>query len=216
MDAQNSISRINWWATQTIQNFQEQVSSSYSNRVFPTFPALRHNRTASVLVKWSHPTLGLMKLNVDGSAKGNPGFSGGGGICRKEDGSFIFAFSAGYGYGTNNSAELRAIYDGLELCLLKGINRIMVELDSKLVIAILVGESRCPWHWKPWLDRINNLRLSGTFTFHHILYEGNGPADSLVKVGSETQVKKCHDHFTSLPRQTKGLVFLDKVGLGSI
>jgi hypothetical protein len=61
-----------------------------------------------------------------------------------------------------------------------------------------------------------NLRIFGTFTFQHILREGNGPADSLAKVGSETQVKICHDHFDSLPRQTKGLVFLDKVGLGSI
>jgi hypothetical protein len=145
MNAQKSIGRIKWWAAQMIRNCQILLSFSSPNKTSPT-PVPRRNRVSSVVIKWIQPTPSWVQLNVDGSTRGNPGISGGGGICRKDDGSFLFAFSEGYGYGTNNRAEFRAIHDGLEFCLQIRMNRIIIESDSKLAMDILAGKAICPWN----------------------------------------------------------------------
>ncbi|XP_058103385.1 uncharacterized protein LOC131246942 [Magnolia sinica] len=116
---------------------------------------LKHS--SSVLVKWSKPTPGWVQLNVDGSNLSNPGPSGGGGICRNDRGVFLFAFSVAYVNGSNNLAELCAIHNGMVLCLEKGLDRIVVESDSRLVIDTLSSQSGCPWKWNPWIARINRL-----------------------------------------------------------
>ena len=49
-------------------------------------PLVEMRCQVSMAVKWLKPSGGCFKLNVDGVAKGNPGFSGGGGIIRKHGG----------------------------------------------------------------------------------------------------------------------------------
>ncbi|KAK2647950.1 hypothetical protein Ddye_015439 [Dipteronia dyeriana] len=68
------------------------------------------------LVTWSRPPSGWIKLNCDGSCRNNPGSSRGGGILRDMDGNFKATFSAHFGLGTNNGAELRAMLEGIRLC----------------------------------------------------------------------------------------------------
>ncbi|XP_058075772.1 uncharacterized protein LOC131224254 [Magnolia sinica] len=50
-----------------------------------------------------------------------------------------------YGEGNNNSAELQAVYDGLALCGNLGLSKVVVELDSKLVVDALKGQSHKAW-----------------------------------------------------------------------
>ncbi|XP_058071227.1 protein TIC 55, chloroplastic-like [Magnolia sinica] len=131
---------------------------------------------------------------------GNLGPSGGGGICRNENDTFLFGFSAGYGVGSNNMAELRAIHDGMLLCLGRGLDRVIVASESKLLISSLTYHSKTPWKWNPWLSRINHLRRLGDFSFAHILREGNGAADGLSQEGSLLQQYMIYLHSRCLPQ----------------
>ncbi|XP_040987723.1 uncharacterized protein LOC121235443 [Juglans microcarpa x Juglans regia] len=87
-----------------------------------------------MLVKWSKPPSGWIKLNCNGSCPNNPGSSEGGGILRDMDGNFKVAFSAHFGLGTNNKAELRAILEGIRLCKSLYFSKIIIESDSKLIV----------------------------------------------------------------------------------
>ncbi|XP_058111572.1 uncharacterized protein LOC131254888 [Magnolia sinica] len=109
------------------------------------------------VVRWSQPRAGWVKINVDGSALGNPRLSGGAGVCRGERGNFIFAFVAGYDHGSNVHVELRAFHDGLLLCLSTGLRKIIVESDSRLIINFIFEKASLGWKWRAWLCRINAL-----------------------------------------------------------
>ncbi|KAK2641265.1 hypothetical protein Ddye_023028 [Dipteronia dyeriana] len=86
------------------------------------------------LVTWSRPLSGWIKLNCDGSCRNNPGSSGGGGILRDMDENFKAAFSAHFGLGTNNGAELRAMLEGIRLCKSLIFSKVIIESDSKLIV----------------------------------------------------------------------------------
>ncbi|XP_058114379.1 uncharacterized protein LOC131257616 [Magnolia sinica] len=112
--------------------------------------------------------------------------SGGGGIYRGDKGNFLFAFSTGYGLGSNKRAELHAVYDGLILCLDNGLDKIEVESDSKVVIDLLFGKSPTPWQWRPLVSKIVKLKQRRSFSFRLIQREGNGPADGMAREGRES------------------------------
>ncbi|XP_058111997.1 uncharacterized protein LOC131255316 [Magnolia sinica] len=144
--------RVSWWL-QFVQNKSfsslpvptpmaaHSSSGQPSSRVFLSsatpplqgVPSTRPSCEQAIIlavVKWLRPPPGWEKINIDGLALGNPGPSSGGGICRDENGAFLFAFHEGYGSGSNVHAEIRAIHDGLLLCFSKGLKNIIVESDS--------------------------------------------------------------------------------------
>ncbi|KAF5459760.1 hypothetical protein F2P56_019680, partial [Juglans regia] len=82
-------------------------------------------------VVWLRPLVGWWKLNVDGSCCGNPGNCGGGGVLRDHRGRMKVGFSAHYGFGTNNEAELGALLQGVQLCKAMDCRNIILECDSK-------------------------------------------------------------------------------------
>ncbi|KAG5585275.1 hypothetical protein H5410_045709, partial [Solanum commersonii] len=51
-------------------------------------------------VGWDKPTMGVYKLNTDGSALTNPGKIGGGGILRDGQGNLVYAYAIPLGFGT--------------------------------------------------------------------------------------------------------------------
>ncbi|XP_058092498.1 uncharacterized protein LOC131238937 [Magnolia sinica] len=177
--------------------------------------AIRKRGRAS-LIRWERPSTGWVKINVDGSARGNSGRLGGGGICRGEMGNFLFAFSGGYGVGTNTIAELRVVHDGLALGIQRGYSQIILESDSNLVVELLNGVATPGWKWRRWLHRIYQLQGNGRIRFVHVLREGNSPADFLARLGSASQSGAWFDRPSKLPHQVRGSIFLDKVGLGNL
>lgn len=44
------------------------------------------------MVAWRKPPKQVLKLNVDGAARGNPGHAGGGGLIRDSKGQFVAGF----------------------------------------------------------------------------------------------------------------------------
>ncbi|XP_058099842.1 uncharacterized protein LOC131244216 [Magnolia sinica] len=185
-----AIGQISWWLSR-ISSAQSKLPNkglcSSSGNYFAggqsKLRAQRHCRFQ--FVRWVVPSSGWFKLNIDGSSCGNPGLSGGGGLCRNDSGALIFAFYVGYGMGSNNRAELRAVRDSLSLCRSFGLSTVEVETDSKLVANMLNGRSHPSWIWNPWLKRIKNFKRLGTFVFIVIPREGNAPADSLACSGRD-------------------------------
>ena len=66
-------------------------------------------------VSWIRPPPNGFKLDVDGSALGNPGRAGFGGLIRNDDGQWVKGFSGFVGIATNLHAELLALFHGLKL-----------------------------------------------------------------------------------------------------
>ena len=76
-------------------------------------------------------------LNTDGSALSNPGIAGVGGILRDHLGHWIADFSLHLGIATNNTAELAAVRQGLDMAWQLGFKFIWLETDFNVVLTWL-------------------------------------------------------------------------------
>ena len=66
-------------------------------------------------IHWHVSPNPFIKINTNGSALGNPGIAGDGGILRDHLGQWISGFSLHVGLATNNMAELVAVRQGLAM-----------------------------------------------------------------------------------------------------
>ncbi|KAK0598914.1 hypothetical protein LWI29_000693 [Acer saccharum] len=161
---------------------------------------------------WTKPPAGWIKLNCDGSCRGNSGNSGGGGVIRDCHGMAIAAFSSFFGNGTNNSAELKAILEGIRLCKRLLHFNVIIESDSRIVVDWL-RKGRCSlWYlWDFWEDLVAEL-VGVNFRVFHQYREGNSAADFLAKEGARgTNI--FYDDQLSLPRFLHGVLRIDRLGL---
>ena len=79
-------------------------------------------------VRWEWPPEGVMKLNVDGCSRGNPGLAGFGGLVRDDGGQWILGFAGRVGVADNLLPELMAICVGLKLAWEHGLRLFIVKL----------------------------------------------------------------------------------------
>ncbi|XP_019052801.1 PREDICTED: uncharacterized protein LOC109114513 [Nelumbo nucifera] len=156
---------------------------------------------------------GYFKLNVDGASRGNPGPCGGGGIIRDGRNGLISAFSNIYGSDSNLVAEAMALLDGLHLLVALNLEKIMVELDSKLMIDILNSICAAPWKLWFWLSQVQELRNRLNFFCVHIYREANQPADALAKLGCLESQKTIYDCTDTLSSHVQHLITADGLGL---
>ncbi|XP_042969076.1 uncharacterized protein LOC122301760 [Carya illinoinensis] len=124
-------------------------------------------------VRWVKPAVGWFKLNVDGSSLGNPGRMGAGGTIRDEKGNLTWAFAKDLGHGSNNEAELIALFYGLQYCKDLFIRRVEIELDSLLVVHWL-EKGRCGiWYLEDYWEKIQSILATLEFKVKHTYREGN-------------------------------------------
>lgn len=98
-------------------------------------------RRYPINVKWSKPMLRWHKLNTDGSALGNPGLVGGGGIIRDHNGMWVWGFSRAIETASSVEAELWALRDGLKLCISLNLQAVEIDLDAKVVVDWVSGSA---------------------------------------------------------------------------
>jgi len=91
-------------------------------------------------VGWEPPSVGCITLNTDGASKGNSGKAGGGGVFRGWKGEWLGGFAEGMGICSSVRAELRAVLQGLLVAKDKEFTKLMVKVDSMLVVGMLKGE----------------------------------------------------------------------------
>ncbi|XLS95417.1 hypothetical protein HN51_071425 [Arachis hypogaea] len=90
-----------------------------------------------MLVRWVPPSEGAIKLNVDGSSRGNPGRAGCGGLLRDQDGNCITGFVSHIGFAGSIAAELVAIRHGLWLAWQFGYRKVECESDCMVALEII-------------------------------------------------------------------------------
>ncbi|GLT78653.1 hypothetical protein SLA2020_501810 [Shorea laevis] len=114
-------------AKEGMLRFHLAKAGYFLNRNPPT-GTLRYEQ----LVGWEKPPPGYVKINVDGSARGTPGASAAGGVCRDSNGDWCFGFTQQLGMGIAIRAELYALWKGLQLAWEKGYKKVIIETDSLL------------------------------------------------------------------------------------
>ena len=85
----------------------------------------RNDGTLVGHISWKYPKDGWIKLNTDGCSKGNPGVAGAGGVIRDHMGSWIGGFAKNIGICSSVTAELWAIYFGLQSTWDKGFRKVV-------------------------------------------------------------------------------------------
>ncbi|OMO70991.1 hypothetical protein CCACVL1_18527 [Corchorus capsularis] len=143
-----------------------------------------------LLISWQRPAASFVKVNVDGSAKGNPGLSAAGGLIRDMQANWICGFTYRVGISSSLVAELWAIYHGLSLCWERGFRNVELESDSLLAVSRIKGVTSdySPHH--RLLDAINELlNHDWTCRIKHIYREANMCADWLL---SDSQFTKLY------------------------
>lgn len=124
----------------------------------------------------------LLKIYVDGGARGNPGPAGIGVVMQDEKGKTLKEFNKYIGVATNNIAEYNAVVYGLQEALIEKADKIELNLDSELVAKQLKGEYRVKnANIKPLFEQALHL-ISGfkEVNIKHIKREENKLADKLV------------------------------------
>ncbi|GLT67469.1 hypothetical protein SLA2020_397770 [Shorea laevis] len=167
---------------------------------------ISHKPKASVtiLVGWSPPPPGFIKLNTDGSALTNPGTAGARGVFRNESGNWLLGYYRNIGFTSSLSAELWALRDGLKLAVQRGFSNLLIETDSK-VAKILLDSANSNFHslgvliadCRAMMSQIPDLQLN------HILREANAVADGLAKKGAKSE-----SHFVVLDHCPTDLCYL--------
>ena len=125
----------------------------------------------------------IVRIYVDGGARGNPGPAAAGILIEStQDGSILYEAGLFLGKATNNVAEYRGLIAGLRQAHKIGADRVEIFSDSELLVKQFNGEYRVR---NPVLQNLYNEakeweRKFRKCTVNHIRREQNAPADRLV------------------------------------
>lgn len=165
------------------------VSKRWEGLNFPVLPfplCPKDKLQARAPVKWSHPQQGFIKLNLDGSSKGNPSNYGIGYVLHDHYGDVLCFEACPIAPTTNNFAEALALLQGLSTAKKFQIRHIHVEGDSSIIINACVRQSSFARHIHYVLVQICSLLDSFHEVFlTHVFFEGNSLADLLANYGSD-------------------------------
>lgn len=136
------------------------------------------------LAVWNPPSLGVLKFNVDGASKGNPGSCGAGGVLRNPNEETLGYFSKDLREGWASEAEVKAILLALQFCHQFCFNSVIIESDSTIVVGWVNSPSNRPSKLRNELNQIDFLLGQvNCIAVHHIFIEANDFAGHLAKEG---------------------------------
>ncbi|KAJ6734329.1 hypothetical protein OIU79_001566 [Salix purpurea] len=136
-------------------------------------------------IHWNKPPPGFVKLNTDASYKYDCQRSSIAGVCRDENGIWMFGFSSRVQSGSSFEAELVAVREALKLAWDKGLTRVTLESDSESVVNRIRNQRiRQP---KNQLEEIilecqgYDCSRAWSCFIQHTRREGNFAADAMTK-----------------------------------
>lgn len=160
-------------------------------------------------VCWTRPDESTLKLNIDGSKRGNDTTAGG--VCRNASGEFVFGFAMKLAHSDILRAELEAIWHGLQLCWEKQLINVALESDSELACNMIINREKVPWKYMYLVRRICNL-LGPGYSLHHIYRQANKVADGFATIAHGTNASREFKELTEVPRNIQKLLFFDRIG----
>ncbi len=128
------------------------------------------------------------RFDIDGSALGNPGPAGIGGLLYTlPDEEILYTFSIPIGHATNNIAEYRAILFALHIALSHGIRRLLIRSDSTLIVNHLNGAYRVRSEqlFPLFEEAFRRLGRLEAWSLIHVPRKVLSRADKLAKQASE-------------------------------
>lgn len=130
-----------------------------------------------------------MILYADGGSRGNPGPAGAGAYLTDMHGNTLASRYRFLGEATNNVAEYSALILGLEEARRHDPERLIVRMDSQLVIRQLLGEYQVKQaHLRELFDQAKQLLKSfSTVALEHIPRDENSEADALANRAMDEQ-----------------------------
>jgi len=140
----------------------------------------------------------LYVLRFDGGSRGNPGTAGAGMVLYdSEDGSELWS---GYQYigsrNTNNEAEYMGLITGLQCARALGVEQIVVQGDSQLILRQVDGKYKVKSPTlKGYYNKAMVLRREfASFETGHIERARNGRADELANKAMDTKSSRGFDN----------------------
>ncbi|CAA7030525.1 unnamed protein product [Microthlaspi erraticum] len=88
-------------------------------------------------IRWEYPIQDWWKVNTDGASRGNPGLATAGDVLRDANGAWVGGFALNIGICSAPLAELWGVYYGLNLAWERRVPRLILEVDSEVVVKIL-------------------------------------------------------------------------------
>ena len=180
------------------------------NHDISTGRARAYSQNLNATIKWQAPPLSCFKLNFDGSVTNCSAACGF--VIRDGDGRPIVAEASNAGKTTVPVAEATALRNGLVAAKQKGLRRLQVEGDSKLVIDAVNGVSAPPWRLKKIIEDIRMLAQDlEAIHFKHIFREANFVADAIADLGHNCSAVTWHD---GVPKEASRALLFDIVNTG--
>jgi ribonuclease HI len=121
-------------------------------------------------------------LYTDGASRGNPGLAGAGVLITAEDGTELASRAVFLGECTNNAAEYQALLLGLEAALALAPGKLIIRMDSELIVRQLNGQYRVksPDLLPLYQRAVTGLRKFRVVQVEHVRREYNSRADRLA------------------------------------
>lgn len=125
---------------------------------------------------------GAWTLRCDGGSRGNPGPGALGYVLCDASGREVEARGEYLGICTNNVAEYRSLLAGLAAAARHGVGRLVVQMDSELVVRQMLGRYKVKNEGLKPLHAEARAALAGIgeVKFASVPREDNGHADALV------------------------------------
>ncbi|XP_027348318.1 uncharacterized protein LOC113859844 [Abrus precatorius] len=143
-------------------------------------------------MQWIPPLNNQLKLNVNGAVSKSSGVAAYRGLIRDSLGKFIIGFYFRLNSCSPLSVKLWDLCMGLHLVMLKNIQSILIESDSKFAINLILHIQSSS---HPLFTLICNIRESlrkvQFVRFSHICREVNHCVDSLVKMSLDLLSPSC-------------------------
>ncbi|KAL3518785.1 hypothetical protein ACH5RR_021374 [Cinchona calisaya] len=121
-------------------------------------------------------------------------------------------YQTGICIGTNLEAEAQGLLLGLQNCLRRHHQEVIIDVDSQGLVHLVTGLAVIPWHLDVAIRKIWFLLQQGNFLHHHRLRKANSVAETLANLGSSSS--SCNIYFlqADVPSCIQGLIRLDLVG----
>jgi ribonuclease HI len=145
-------------------------------------------RVRVIALIWSRPSVGKLKVNIDGSYLGNPGHSGGGIVVRDSEANVVLAASYYFSMGTSLQAEIQSLKYALDLCYSHNLSDFVIESDSRLLVDFVHSRATWPWMYCDLLTEVCAKLVQARATIAHCFRETNTVADSLARIASSEQL----------------------------
>lgn len=108
----------------------------------------------------------------------------------------------------SNMAEVKDALVGLNGCILNGLDNIILECDSLLVIDMIIGKSKVLWQMMDIIKQIQNIFSQVNCVTCHYFRESNQVANALVKWSIKNDELNTSSWF-DLPATAKGPYRMD-------